>query len=90
VSYRPLSYGVMLNTLKGKNIMQDIDAKKILNKIKLEIQQQSNKAKGFKSFKNFKNIIYLTTGKLDFSSINGEYNKILPKDLNYYFTEKII
>jgi len=70
--------------------MQDIDAKEILNQIKFEIQQQSNKSKGFRTFKTFKNIIYLTTGKLDFSLINSEYNKILPKDLNYYFTKKII
>jgi hypothetical protein len=55
--------------------MQNEEAKEIMNSIKFEIQQQSKKAKGFKSLKNFENIIYLTTGKLDFSLINSEYDK---------------
>ena len=70
--------------------MQNEEAKEIINSIKFEIQQQSKKAKGFKSLKNFKNIIYLTTGKLNFSLINSEYNKIQPKDLNYYFAKNDI
>jgi len=79
----------MLKTVKG-NIVQNEEAKEIINSIKFEIQQQSKKAKGFKSLKNFKNIIYLTTGKLNFSLINSEYNKIQPKDLNYYFAKNDI
>ena len=70
--------------------MQKEEAKKIISLIKFEIQQQSKKAKGFKSVKNFKNIIYLSTGKLNFSSINSEYNKIQTKDLNYYFLKNDI
>ena len=69
--------------------MQNEEAKEIMNSIKFEIQQQSKKAKGFKSLKNFENIIYLTTGKLDFSLINSEYDKIQPKDLNYYFAKSL-
>jgi hypothetical protein len=79
----------MPKTVKG-NIIQNEEAKEIINSIKFEIQQQSKKAKGFKSLKNFKNIIYLTTGKLNFSLINSEYNKIQPKDLNYYFAKNDI
>jgi len=79
----------MLKTVKG-NIVQNEEAKEIINSIKFEIQQQSKKAKGFKSLKNFKNIIYLTTSKLNFSLINSEYNKIQPKDLNYYFAKNDI
>jgi hypothetical protein len=79
----------MLKIVKG-NVVQNEEAKEIINSIKFEIQQQSKKAKGFKSLKNFKNIIYLTTGKLNFSLINSEYNKIQPKDLNYYFAKNDI
>ena len=79
----------MLKTVKG-NIVQNEEAKEIINSIKFEIQQQSKKAKGFKSLKNFKNIIYLTTSKLNFSLINSESNKIQPKDLNYYFAKNDI
>ena len=71
-------------------IVQNEDAKEIINSIKHKIQEQSNKSKGFSSLKNFKNIIYLTTGELDFSLINSEYSKIQPKDLNYYFTKNDI
>jgi hypothetical protein len=84
-----LSSTVMLKIVKG-NVVQNEEAKEIINSIKFEIQQQSKKAKGFKSLKNFKNIIYLTTGKLNFSLINSEYNKIQPKDLNYYFAKNDI
>jgi len=41
----------------------------ILEGLNSMVQAAKNKARGYKSFKYFKNIIYLLTGKLDFSKI---------------------
>jgi len=40
------------------------------------IQATKSKARGYCSYANYKNIVYLITGKLDFSLINGSYGKI--------------
>ena len=40
------------------------------------IQAAKSKARGYKIFKNYKIIVYLLTGKLDFSLINNKFREI--------------
>jgi len=40
------------------------------------IQATKSKARGYKTFRNYKNIVYLLTGKLDFSIVNCKYKEI--------------
>lgn len=42
----------------------------ILEGLNSIVQAAKNKARGYKTFKRFKNIIYLVTGKLDFTKVN--------------------
>lgn len=42
----------------------------ILEGLNSIVQAAKAKARGFRSFQNFKIVVYLTTGKLDFSKIN--------------------
>jgi transposase len=48
----------------------------ILEGLNSVIQAAKSKARGFKTFKNYKNIVYLLTGKLDFSLINNKFREI--------------
>jgi len=48
----------------------------ILEGLNSVIQAAKSKARGYKTSKNFKNIVYLLTGKLDFSLINPNYSNI--------------
>jgi len=48
----------------------------ILEGLNSVIQAAKSKARGFKTFKNYKNIVYLLTGKLDFSLVNSKFRKI--------------
>lgn len=48
----------------------------ILEGLNSVIQAAKSKARGYKTFKNYKNIVYLLTGKLDFSRVNCEYREI--------------
>ena len=42
----------------------------ILEGLNSIIQATKSKARGYKTFKNYKNIVYLLTGKIDFSVVN--------------------
>jgi len=48
----------------------------ILEGLNSVIQAAKSKARGYKTFKNYKNIVYLLTGKLDFSLVNYKYREI--------------
>lgn len=48
----------------------------ILEGLNSVIQAAKSKARGYKTFKNYKNIVYLLTGKLDFSIVNSKYRQI--------------
>jgi len=48
----------------------------ILEGLNSVIQAAKSKSRGFKTFKNYKNIVYLLTGKLDFSLVNSKFRKI--------------
>ena|GEM_PF-2145987 len=40
------------------------------------IQATKAKARGYRTFKNYKIIVYLLTGKLDFSRVNARFKDI--------------
>jgi len=48
----------------------------ILEGLNSVIQAAKSKAKGYKTFKNYKIIVYLLTGKLDFSIVNSKFKEI--------------
>lgn len=48
----------------------------ILEGLNSVIQAAKSKARGYKTFKNYRIIVYLLTGKLDFSLINNKFSKI--------------
>ena len=48
----------------------------ILEGLNSSIQAAKSKARGYRTFRNFKIIIYLLTGKLDFSRINPAFQRI--------------
>lgn len=48
----------------------------ILEGLNSVIQAAKSKARGYKTFRNYKNIVYLLTGKLDFSILNCKYREI--------------
>ena len=48
----------------------------ILEGLNSVIQAAKSKARGYKTFKNYKIIVYLLTGKLDFSLVNSKYGEI--------------
>lgn len=48
----------------------------ILEGLNSVIQAAKSKARGYKTFKNYKNIVYLLTGKLDFTLVNGKFRNI--------------
>jgi transposase len=48
----------------------------ILEGLNSVIQAAKSKARGYKTFKNYKNIVYLLTGKLDFSLVNVKFREI--------------
>jgi transposase len=48
----------------------------ILEGLNSVIQAAKSKARGFKTFKNYKIIVYLVTGKLNFTAINANYKAI--------------
>lgn len=48
----------------------------ILEGLNSAIQAAKSKARGYKTFKNYKNIVYLLTGKLDFSLVNHKYREV--------------
>ncbi len=48
----------------------------ILEGLNSVIQATKSKARGYKTFRNYKNIVYLLTGKLDFSLVNCKYRRI--------------
>jgi len=48
----------------------------ILEGLNSVIQAAKSKARGYKTFKNYKIIVYLLTGKLDFSLVNSKYGDI--------------
>ena len=48
----------------------------ILEGLNSVIQAAKSKARGYKTFKNYKNIVYLITGKLDFSLVNCKFREI--------------
>jgi len=48
----------------------------ILEGLNSVIQATKSKARGYKTFKNYKIIVYLLTGKLDFSHINHRFREI--------------
>jgi transposase len=48
----------------------------ILEGLNSVIQAAKSKARGYKTFRNYKNIVYLLTGKLDFSLVNCQYREI--------------
>ena len=48
----------------------------ILEGLNSVIQAAKSKARGYKTFRNYKNIVYLLTGKLDFSLVNCKYRRI--------------
>jgi len=47
----------------------------ILEGLNSVIQATKSKARGYKTFKNYKIIVYLLTGKLDFSLVNNKFRK---------------
>ena len=48
----------------------------ILEGLNSVIQAAKSKARGYKTFKNYKMIVYLLTGKLDFSLVNNKFREI--------------
>jgi len=48
----------------------------ILEGLNSVIQAAKSKARGYKTFRNYKNIVYLLTGRLDFSIVNSKYREI--------------
>jgi len=48
----------------------------ILEGLNSVIQAAKSKARGYKTFKNYKIIVYLLTGKLDFSLVNHKFKEI--------------
>ena len=48
----------------------------ILEGLNSVIQAAKSKARGYKTFKNYKIIVYLLTGKLDFSVVNSKFRNI--------------
>jgi transposase len=48
----------------------------ILEGLNSIIQATKSKARGYRTFKNYKNIVYLLTGKLDFSLVNCKFKEI--------------
>ncbi|SFV59751.1 Mobile element protein [hydrothermal vent metagenome] len=48
----------------------------ILEGLNSVIQAAKSKARGYKTFKNYKIIVYLLTGKLDFSQVNPRFREI--------------
>ena len=48
----------------------------ILEGLNSVIQATKSKARGYKTFKNYKIIVYLLTGKLDFSRVNHRFREI--------------
>ena len=48
----------------------------ILEGLNSVIQAAKSKARGYKTFKNYKIIVYLLTGKLDFSLVNSKFREI--------------
>ena len=48
----------------------------ILEGLNSVIQAAKSKARGYKTFKNYKIIVYLLTGKLDFSLVNHRFREI--------------
>ncbi len=48
----------------------------ILEGLNSIIQATKSKARGYKTFRNYKNIVYLLTGKLDFSLVNNKFREI--------------
>jgi transposase len=48
----------------------------ILEGLNSVIQAAKSKARGYKTFKNYKTIVYLLTGKLDFSLVNSKFREI--------------
>ncbi|MEA3452215.1 MAG: ISL3 family transposase [Bacteroidota bacterium] len=48
----------------------------ILEGLNSVIQAAKSKARGYKTFKNYKIIVYLLTGKLDFSLVNPKFKEI--------------
>jgi transposase len=48
----------------------------ILEGLNSVIQAAKSKARGYKTFRNYKIIVYLLTGKLDFSLVNARYKAI--------------
>jgi len=48
----------------------------ILEGLNSVIQATKSKARGYKTFKNYKIIVYLLTGKLDFTPVNHRFREI--------------
>jgi len=48
----------------------------ILEGLNSVIQAAKSKARGYKIFRNYKIIVYLLTGKLDFSLVNHRFKEI--------------
>ena len=48
---------------------------RILEGLNSVIQTVKSKARGYKTFKNYKIIVYLLTGKLDFSLVNNKFRE---------------
>lgn len=48
----------------------------ILEGLNSVIQAAKSKARGYKTFKNYKIIVYLLTGKLNFSLVNSKFREI--------------
>ena len=48
----------------------------ILEGLNSVIQAAKSKARGYKTFKNYQIIVYLLTGKLDFSLVNHRFKEI--------------
>ena len=48
----------------------------ILEGLNSIVQAAKARARGYRTFKNFKTIVYLTTGKLDFHTMNPHYRSL--------------
>ena len=48
----------------------------ILEELNSVIQAAKSKARGYKTFRNYKIIVYLLTGKLDFSLVNHRFKEV--------------
>ena len=48
----------------------------ILEGLNSVVQAAKARARGYKTFKNFKIMVYLTTGNLDFHSLNHHYSSL--------------